>query len=147
VPATWPRENFLRYLDDLMRHAGIRDFAELSRRTGVNPSQLSNWKNGVAQPSRANLTRVAKVLDAAPVRLWVAAGLATADELDLTGQVDLTVLPPEFRALVDFYNARGRTDEQRAQIRAHINVAVSGLRAMFGETDTAGATSRSRRAG
>lgn len=147
VPATWPREGFLRYVDDLMRKAEIRDFAELSRRSGVNPSQFSNWRNGVAQPSRANLTRIAKVLDVAPVRLWVAAGIATEDELDLSGQVDLTVLPREILDLIALYNATGRTDEQRALIRAHINVAVSGLRMMFGETDSAGASPRARRAG
>lgn len=147
VAATWPRDSFIAYLGNLMDRAGIRDYAQLSRITGVNASQFSNWQNGVAQPSLPNLTRIAPALNVAPVALWLAAGLVTADELDLSGQVDLTVLPHEFRALVDLYNARGRTDEQRAQIRAHINVAVSGLRAMFGETDIAGATSRARRAG
>lgn len=144
VAATWPREEFNAHLDKLMRRGGIADRADLARRSGVNPSQLSNWKHGVTQPSRANLTRIATVLDVAPVTLWMVAGLVTEDELDLSGQVDLTVVPAEFRDLLDLYSTPGRTDEQRETIRAHVRIAVSGLRALFGETEVS--PTRARRA-
>jgi transcriptional regulator with XRE-family HTH domain len=139
----WDHRPFVAYLDAAMSTAGIRTDAELARLSGVGQQQLSTWRRGV-QPSARLLNKLAPALRVPARDLYRLTGWQPADEDTAPPS---PVLPPEFRALVDLYNARGRTDEQRAQIRAHINVAVSGLRAMFGETDNAGATSRSRRAG
>jgi len=131
VPATWPVEDFNRYLAALMDRANIRTPAELSGLTGVNASQFSNWKAGKSQPSRESLARIAPVLDVRPVHLWMAAGLVTASQLDSEQDVDLTVLPNEFRSLVDLYMAADTNGQDF--IRQQMAIFVRGLSALLSE--------------
>jgi len=96
VPISWPAEEFREYLRALMDRAGIADYAELSRRSGVSQTQFSHWRRGNAQPSRESLAKIAPVLGAPTVNLWLAAGLAGVDQLNLSDTPDLRVLPAEF---------------------------------------------------
>jgi transcriptional regulator with XRE-family HTH domain len=139
----WDHRPFVDYLDSAMSTAGIRTDAELARLSGIGQQQLSTWRRGV-RPSTRLLDKLAPALRVPARDLYRLGGWLPAGDRSAPAGPGL---PPEIRALIDLYNARGRTDEQRAQIRAHVNVAVSGLRLMFGEADTASATGRTRRTG
>lgn len=112
-----------------MTAAHISDYAELSRRSGVSETQLSNWRRGLAQPSRESLKRIAPVLAVQPVKLYLAAAINDVEELDLTGQVDLTVLPEEIRDFIALYLDPRLTDDQRRYARQTVAYIASGLRA------------------
>lgn len=129
----WPYEQFADYLRALMNAAGIPDYAELSRRSGVSQTQLSNWRRGLAQPSRDNLNRIASHVDATPVQLWIAAGLVEPRQLNMDGAPDLTVLPAELRDLLDLYGSPELTEEERALIRSQARTATLGVRAIVAE--------------
>lgn len=134
VAKTWPVAEFQEYLRALMDAAGIVDFAELSRRSGVGQWQFSTWKQGKNQPSVTNLRRIAPVLGVPLVKLQLAAGLAAEDELDLSDQVDLTVLPAELRDFIDLYLG-GLTDEQQQYARRALTHLSVGLRAELAKVD------------
>lgn len=129
VPATWPVEEFATYIRALMEKAGIPDFADLSRLSGVSQSQFSYWTRGKTQPSRRNLKRIASPLGLrSPVTLYIAAGLDAEEDLELDAQVDFTVLPKPFQDLRHVYErakAMGRED----LVISSISVLVSGLNA------------------
>lgn len=129
VPATWPYEDFGKYLRALMQKAGIPDFAELSRITGVSQSQFSMWRRGMTQPSRRNLKRIAPALGLiSPVTLYLAAGLDEQEDLELGSQPDFTVLPQQFSDLRQVYEelkAIGREDV----VLSSVSVLVAGLKA------------------
>jgi len=129
MPKAWPVAEFQEYLRALMDAAGIVDFAELSRRSNVGQWQLSTWKQGKNQPSAASLRRLAPALNVSPIKLFLAAGIHDAQELDLTDQPDLTVLPSEFLELVDLYHDARLSDEQRTFLRRSLANLVAGLRA------------------
>jgi transcriptional regulator with XRE-family HTH domain len=134
MPAKWPHEEFATYLRALMTEAGIPDYAELSRLTGVNQTQFSNWRRGISRPSRENLGKVAKVLGVRPVNLWLVAGLTDEEELDLAERPDLTVLPREFIALLELWQDGRLTEQQRDFLRMSVATLVSGLRNQLGES-------------
>lgn len=129
VAPSWPVDEFRDYLRLLMTAAHIPDFAELSRLTGVSQTQLSNWRRGLAKPSRESLKRIAPSLGVPPVKLYLAAGVTDAEELDLSGQVDLTVLPAEIRDFITLYLDDRLTDDQRRYARQTVAYITSGLRA------------------
>lgn len=129
VPPNWPVDEFAIYLRGLMTEAGIPDFAELSRVAGVSQTQFSNWRQGKAQPSRESLKRIAPVLKVSPVKLFIAAGIDNADELDLVGEVDLRIVPAEIRALIELYEDPRLSDEQRSYVRRIVADVSAGLRA------------------
>lgn len=126
---TWPYQEFGEYLRAVMAAAQVPDFAELSRRSGVSQTQFSNWRRGLAQPSQDSLKKVASVLGIQPVKLYLAAGINDAAELDLSGQVDLTVLPGEIRDFLDLYLDARLSDEQRSYARRAVAHLTAGLRA------------------
>lgn len=129
VTPSWPVEEFREYLRTVMTVAQVPDFAELSRLSGVSQTQFSNWRRGLSQPSRDSLRKVATALGVPPVKLYLAAGLNDAEELDLSGQVDMTVLPPEIQEFIAMYLDARLTDEQRRYARRVIADVTSGLRA------------------
>lgn len=128
MPPAWPREEFIEYLRALMTEAGIPDYAELSRLSGVNQTQFSNWRRGVSQPSRESLNKVARTLGMKPVNLWLAAGLTDEEELDLEERPDMTVLPREFTELLELWRDDRLTEEQRGHLRTSVSLMVSGMR-------------------
>jgi len=138
----WDHRPFVAYLDAAMSAASIRSDAELARLSGIGQQQLSTWRRGV-RPSTRLLNKLAPALRVPARDLYRLGGWLPANDRSTPAPA---VLPQEIRALVDLYSAPGRTDEQRALIRAHVGVAVSGLRAMFGEADKPSATTRTRRA-
>lgn len=103
VPPTWPYEEFAVYLRVLMKNAGIPDYAELSRLSGVSQTQFSNWRHGRVRPSRESLIKIAKALDVPPVKLMIAAAVVDEDDLDLSGEVDMTVLPRPLQRLAELW--------------------------------------------
>jgi transcriptional regulator with XRE-family HTH domain len=147
VSKRWPYEEFGVYLRALMDNQGIENYAELSRLTQVSQNQFSNWRRGLAQPSRENLRKIAPVLGLnSPVMLYVAAGLEDHEDLQMDGTPDFTVLPRVFQDLRELYEemaAAGRGDE----VIRSVSVLVSGLRAEFkSETQQTQPSGRARRA-
>lgn len=144
VPAEpWPVDDFQQYLRKLMDNAGIRDFAELSRLTGVSETQFSNWRRGISQPSKSSLNRIAPVLGVKPVRLWFAAGLATMDDLDLDEAPDLTELPmAEIDEVRQLLKDPRMTDADRMFVRQQLRLITSWL---HGEMDRRDADPGQRR--
>jgi transcriptional regulator with XRE-family HTH domain len=127
MTGAWQYVEFGDYLRLLMREAGIKDFAELSRLTSLNQSLFSNWRRGQTRPSHESLRKIAPVLNVAPVKLYMAAGLADADEMDLGRQVDMTVLPAEIRELIDLWPRLSA--DQEAYARRFLTTITTGLRA------------------
>lgn len=145
MPKAWPVAEFQAYLRACMDAAGIEDFAELSRRTGVGQWQFSTWKQGKNQPSAASLRRIAPALGVTPLKLFLAAGVNDAEELDLSGQVDLTVLPQEIRDFIALYLDERLTDDQRRYARRAAAHLTAGLRAEMAKSQVK--PSSRRRAG
>lgn len=106
---SWPVAEFNGYLRQLMDAAGIGTFADLSRLSGVSQNQFSNWRRGLAQPSRENLRKIAPALGLqSPLMLFIAAGH------------DFAVLPQPFQELRELYerlSARGEGGTVLAAIR------------------------------
>lgn len=127
----WPRSEFLAYLDAAKKVAGIPNDAELARRAEVRSSVISRWRSGEQQPGHDNLRKVASALGVPTVNLWVAAGLVGPGDLDLVGQIDLKVLPAEFRDLIDLYDTAELNDEERQLLRTQARGAVLAVRAML----------------
>lgn len=122
-------EEFREYLLACMDRAGVADYAELSRITGVSQTQLSNWRYGKSQPSQASLRKIAPALGVAPVNLYIAAELNDSAELELTQVPDLRVGPREFQDLAELWDDARLTDEQRSFVRRSVATLVAGLRA------------------
>jgi len=144
VSPTWPFEEFRDYLRALMDAAKIVDYAVLSRLADVSEAQLSRWKYGTAQPSRESLAKIAPVLNVPAMNLWIAAGLATPEELNLDVLPDMRVLPQEFRDLILMYEDGRTGTEVKAFLRRSVAALVAGIRA---ESTAQGRPSGRRRAG
>jgi transcriptional regulator with XRE-family HTH domain len=127
--ASWPYREFMEYLRALMNAAGIADDVQLYQQADVAQSVFSRWKRGESQPGRANLRKLAAVLNVPAAKLFAAAGLMGADELDVTtGMIDPATIPAELRELIDLYLTR-LTDEQRTYVRRVVADVSAGLRA------------------
>jgi transcriptional regulator with XRE-family HTH domain len=145
MSATWPVEDFNEYLRALMTNAGIPDYAELSRLTGVSQSQFSLWRRGKTQPSRANLKRIYVPLGLkSPVTLYVAAGLDAEEDLELGERLDFTVLPKPFDDLREVYERLNSFGRGPDALRS-ISVLVAGLRAEVAELEDAAERRRDHR--
>lgn len=127
----WPFEDFAAYVDALRERARIGTDAELARRSGIASSVISRWRSGQMQPSRENLAKLAEALGVKPVQLWVAAGLAHPDEMDLSGEIDLRVLPREIQDLADIYRDPRLSGAGRESLRHHLQLLIAGLRAQL----------------
>jgi transcriptional regulator with XRE-family HTH domain len=125
----WPYETFAKYLRKLMEAQGIADYAELSRLSGVNQTNLSNWRRGLARPSHDALRSIAGTLRVKPVLLWIQAGLVEPADLDLSEQPRFDVLPAPVRELVELVDDPHLPDDARTQILDTVSVLVSGFRA------------------
>lgn len=145
VSKPWPVGDFNQYLEALMAARKIVDRAELSRLAGIDQTQLSNWRHGKTSPSRQSLRKIAQVLNVPPVNLYIAAGIDSPADLDLSATPDLTVLPAELRDLVDLHNSERLTEEDRAYLRRHVALLVTGLLAGINEREQAAQPSKRRR--
>lgn len=125
----WPVEEFREYLRSLMDEAGIANYAELSRQTGVGEHQLSLWRRGLAQPSNELLRRIATGLDVPLVKLLVAAGHTDAEELELEGEINLRATPREVLDLLDVY--ANASPEDLPNVRQTTSFFIAGLRAQL----------------
>lgn len=144
VSKSWPVEEFNAYLRALMDAAGIENYAELSRLSGVSQNQFSNWRRGLAQPSRETLRRIFEPLGLkSPVTLYLAAGLEEQGHLELEAAPDFTVLPKPFHDLRHVYEQAkdaGRED----LVLSSISVLVAGLKAELDAEIKRGRTQPSR---
>lgn len=137
---------FSDYLSAIRDNAGIGNDAALSRASGVRASIISRWRRGEMRPSQENLNRIAAAVHIAPVALWIQAGIADHEDLDLGAQVDLSVWPKPFHDLHEVYerlNAVGQGDET---LRA-ISRLVAGLKVDLEDLESQGHPSGGRRAG
>lgn len=126
--SSWPYREFMEYLRVLMNAAGIADDVQLYQRADVAQSVFSRWKRGESQPGRANLRKLAAVLDVPAAKLFAAAGLMGTDELDVTaGMIDPATIPVELRELIDMY-LHHLNDEQRSYARRAVAHLTEGLR-------------------
>lgn len=147
VSKSWPVEEFNAYLRALMDAAGIENYAELSRLSGVSQNQFSNWRRGLAQPSRETLRRIVEPLGLkSPVTLYLAAGLEEQEHLELEAVPDFTVLPKPFQDLRAVYEELKRVG-QEDMVLSSIRVLVDGLRAQVHGVQADQPSSRRRRAG
>lgn len=147
VLATWPVEDFNKYLRALMQQAEISDYAELSRLTGVSQSQFSNWRHGRTQPSRRNLKRIAPGLGlSSPLTLYLAAGLDEHEDLELDSQPDFTVLPKPFQELLEVYEQL-KLAGQEDMVLSSVRVLVDGLKAQVRGVQAGQPSGPRRRAG
>lgn len=128
VAKEWPAEEFRDYLAAHMKEQGIPDYAELSRRSGVGQWQLSQYHRGMAQPSVKSLRKLAPALNAPLVKLMLVAGHNDAAELELDDDLDLRVIPAEFRDLLALWDDSRLTKDQRSFVRRSIATLVAGLR-------------------
>lgn len=124
----WPWGDFVEYVEALKIREGIPSDAKLAQLADIPSSVLSRWKSGQMQPGRDNLRKLAGPLKVPPVNLWVAAGLAHPDEMDLSRQVDLAVLPPEIDDLIALYRDAQASDDDRAYMCRSINGLVATVR-------------------
>lgn len=124
----WPAAEFRVHFEVLMRNAGIPNAAELARQAGIDPSLISKWLNGRQQPSRGNLKKVAGPLGTSPVNLYIQAGLDDEEDLDISGQIDTTVVAAVYRELLDLDNDASTTDAERSFLRESVANLIAGVR-------------------
>lgn len=137
----WPVGDFVIYLDQKMRDAGIDRDSRLAAAGGIDPSLISKWRSGRQQPSRKSLKALAPALRVSPVMLYLAAGLDDAEDLDLTSGADSW--PAEFhelRTLYERFEAIGRADV----VRRDMGRLVAGLKAELAELERPRPNSRRR---
>lgn len=147
VPTSWPVEDFRDYLRALMNAAGIADYAELSRVSGVSQTQLSNWRRGLSQPSRQALKKLVMPLGLkSPVMLYIAAGIDAQEDLELDAAPDFTVLPKPFQDLREVYEQL-KLVGQEDMVLSSIRVLVDGLKAQVRGSEGGQPSGRRRRAG
>lgn len=77
----WPREEFMRWLDEQRNRAGYVNDSALADAAGISHSTISGWRNGRQKPTQQSLTSAAEALGIDPRHLWIRAGLLTAEEL------------------------------------------------------------------
>lgn len=133
VAARWPYEEFGTYLRALMAEAGIPDYAELSRLSGVNQTQLSNWRRGLSRPSRESLAKVARALGVPTANLVMVAGLADDGDEVTEESPRPAKLPPELVDLLELWRDDRLSDEQRMALLTFVSLTVDGVRAQLGK--------------
>lgn len=138
----WAYERFGEYLDAAMKIESIRSDAELSRLSGVRHNQLTQWRKGRNRPTTPLLDKLAAALNVPAANLYALAGYVPGIEPEIA---DTTVVPPEFRELIEFYNDPDLTDEDRRMLRLQARVAVEGVRALVEERSGAGPPTRRTR--
>ncbi len=98
---TVPPVTFGEYLERAMTRSGFKNNAALARATGISESTIGRWQRGEKEPSIPNLRALCAVLDVRLGELIVACGLATREELGLTGPAtEPPVLPAELQVVV-----------------------------------------------
>lgn len=131
----WPVAEFNAYLRQLMDAAGLENYAELSRLSGVSQNQFSNWRRGLAQPSRDNLRKIAPALRLeSPVMLFIAAGHDDHEELGLDERPDFAVLPQPFQELREVYERLSASGQGDLVLDA-IRLVLPALRARAQEIE------------
>ena len=103
------RRHFAAFLTEAMRAAGyVRasgdlDVPSLQRMSQVPDSILRRWLQEAGDPSLENLRKVAPALGLQPRDLWVAARLASPEEVGLKGEPEVPSAPPtpEERIMAD----------------------------------------------
>jgi transcriptional regulator with XRE-family HTH domain len=97
------REPFLRWLDRVKEQHGMASDNKLAEMLGWNHTKLHGWRTGRQRPSFTSLTELAGILGEEPRKLWVLAGLASAEEAGLEGSPEPQPLPRPIQELIDVY--------------------------------------------
>jgi transcriptional regulator with XRE-family HTH domain len=137
----WPHKEFSAYLTELCTAAGITHDAELARRANITPSLISRWRSGMHQPSRDNLRPIAETLGVKPVLLWISAGLADPDEMNME-RPSFDVLPAQVRSLVAMLSDPKLPPAEREQLLSLVDLLVVGARARLDARSVKGAKGR-----
>lgn len=125
----WPYKSFSRYLTNVRNEAGIRNDAQLARESDTYASLISRWRNGVHQPTRQQLNKVAKAVRRPPIELWIQAGIATAEELDVEEPDRGPQMPAPLRELID--NWAFGNEQQRAELMAKVDFVNEWFRLAY----------------
>jgi transcriptional regulator with XRE-family HTH domain len=128
----WPVEEFNKYLTARRDQAGFANDSALARAADLDPSQLSNWRNGKAQPSRRSLNKLAPVLKVARMSLWILAGIADDEDVAAPPPSQFDNAPPEIIDLVTLYHDPRMTDDDRASLRKWLSYQIAGVRSELG---------------
>ena len=97
---------FWRYIDNVCDALRIvsgrgRD-AAIAARCELSASQISNWRGGRTFPTQDSLRKLADGLGRPRGTIFILAGIATSDELDVANP-DLTVTPQQIRRMHELY--------------------------------------------
>jgi len=126
----WPRVEFLTWLDAIKRNLGAGSDYQLAQRLGIGHTLISGWRSGRQRPSVQKLNIIAERLGEDPRRLWVLAGCADAAViglLDDDGPSTTYVVPNEIQRLLDLYNDRRLSQDDRDILLRHLAIVATGL--------------------
>lgn len=128
----WPMEEFCAYLSAKRDAAGFASDAALARAADIDPSLISNWRNGNAQPSRKSLDKLAPVLKVRRMNLWIVAGIADEEDLTSPPPSELDDAPDVILDLLTLYRDPQMTEEDRASLRKWLTYQIAGVRSELG---------------
>jgi transcriptional regulator with XRE-family HTH domain len=111
----WPREEFMRWLDEQRAQAGYANDFALAEAVPISHTTLSGWRNGRQRPTVAKLAEVAAALNLDPRHLWVRAGLMTAEEVGLPRDAEPEPLADADEATRDLIRNSSALDEAGKQ--------------------------------
>ena len=122
---SWPKANFLQWLDELKDSLGLPSDLQLAQHLGIGHTLISGWRNGRQRPSQGTLTTIAGRTGDDPRQLWVLAGVATAAEVGLEGTRVPEPLPKEINDLIALYR---RSDKQtRTVLLGQVDFLVKAI--------------------
>lgn len=127
-------EAFGDYLTAVRNEAGFANDAALARAAGVRASIISRWRRGEMRPGHENLNRIAAAVRIPAVNLWIVAGLADPEDLDMSEAPDISVLPREFIDLIELWRDDRLKEADREFVRRQISILVAGMRGELGES-------------
>lgn len=98
---------------------------KLAEMLGWNHTKLHGWRTGRQRPSFASLTELAGILKEEPRKLWVLAGLASAQEAGLQGSPEPQPLPRPLQELIEMYWASDKN--ARTVLLGQVEFLLDGM--------------------
>jgi len=117
----WPREEFMKWLDEQRARAGFPNDFALAEAVGISHTTLSGWRNGRQRPTTKKLADVAAVLDIDPRFLWLRAGLMSAEEVGLADTDEPGPLVDADEATRQMIQGSDLSPEKKAELLAMLD--------------------------
>lgn len=112
----WPRDEFMRWLDEQRQKAGFANDYAFADAAGISHSTISGWRNGRQRPTQTSLARIAVVLHVDPRYLFVRAGLFSPEDLGLDPQAEPDETVDADAATRQMISASDLPDTQKAAL-------------------------------